>query len=49
MRIKEERKSLNVKLETETKKCLGCGNTFDSEGMHNRICNICKKKYEGFA
>lgn len=27
---------------TEERKCMCCGKTFDSEGIHNRICSKCK-------
>lgn len=30
--------------QTVERKCLGCGNTFDSEGPHNRQCNRCRAR-----
>lgn len=30
--------------QTVERKCLGCGNTFDSEGPHNRLCNRCRTR-----
>jgi hypothetical protein len=27
---------------TKQRRCLACGNSFDSEGPHNRICRRCK-------
>ena len=37
--------SKTAKLEIEEcrpRKCLMCGNQFESEGVHNRICKKCK-------
>lgn len=31
------------KFQQAERKCLRCGNSFISEGFHNRICNECKK------
>lgn len=28
--------------------CLCCGDTFASEGPHNRMCNACRRQTEGF-
>lgn len=42
LRIKEQRKSLNIKLDTTPKKCLSCGEIFESEGKHNRLCGLCR-------
>ena len=27
-----------------TRPCLCCGNPFESEGIHNRLCNVCRGK-----
>lgn len=32
------------KIQTVSRKCLGCGNGFGSEGKHNRLCGSCKEK-----
>lgn len=32
------------KVHAVSKKCLGCGNAFPSEGKHNRMCGSCKEK-----
>jgi hypothetical protein len=29
--------------------CLCCGDTFDSEGPHNRMCNACRRQTEPHA
>lgn len=27
--------------------CLGCGKTFESEGIHNRMCSCCRSRDDG--
>ncbi|MCP5373975.1 MAG: hypothetical protein H6907_19760 [Hyphomicrobiales bacterium] len=37
--IKKPKARLNVK----TRRCLMCGDAFESDGAHNRICRKCKE------
>jgi len=29
--------------------CITCGNTFQSEGSHNRMCSLCRHQSEAFS
>jgi len=40
---RQERDRLRVK----SIACLCCGKTFESQGIHNRMCEYCRKKTEG--
>ncbi len=36
-------KEYKVKLKLVDRECLHCGESFQSEGFHNRMCNYCRR------
>lgn len=43
----ELQREADVKAKRRPRACLCCGSTFASEGIHNRLCPICRRRDAG--
>ena len=43
----ELQREADLKAKRGPRACLSCGTVFDSEGIHNRLCPICRRKDAG--
>ena len=45
--INEFRKELGMEsMKIKLKKCIKCSKKFESEGNHNRMCDVCRKNHK---